>query len=764
MTDHAPRPAWAAYGEELIRRLRRNPQLDRYPGRSVNKWNSVGPHRTQEHAQPGLLDFLNKRAPSYVDEESDEGDFTGYPDFDGDALDISMSQEDSPSPMQPIPHPTLSLALKLAATFHSEDAFIACFGAPGSVVVLGNIEPRDVAVAQDLLTLILMPPGWIVASEARMLKGEPNALCLLAPEITNGRVAERVLNIFGSDIRTALSLPDRLFVLLPRGCEFPPDLKCALPAPVPIAPLSRAICGEHLHYSHGLADGKDHAALLERLPDEKALTELPGSVLSAALRAPTAREVVDRLSSAEKSSKRQKPDGPRLEDMDGNSPALQAARQLVADLAAWKEGRCEWSELTRSMILHGPPGTGKSWLARAMGASAEIRFVQSSFAEWQAAGHLGHMLAAMRQSFAEAIEKKPAILFIDEVDAAGSRYDTDNHNSSYRRQVINAVLEQIDLLMREEGVLLIGACNDIHNLDPAILRPGRFDRKVQVPLPGKVEIAGILRSRLPAEFSLSDIDDLARAAIGMTCADVDAAVRQAKSIARSQNRMPGLHDLRTLIGYSHSEADQALDWRIALHECGHAIVATALALGPVTRIMLEPLGGETVTQNRRNQSLLRDVHAGIACLMAGRAAERLVLGEISAGAGGSRQSDLARATNMALQIDHQMGLGAYGPVWRGDADGLALHDPAQRQRVQQRLLNAETLATRILQRHQPELDAMAKALIEDRELVGTRLEKMLERITPDTGILEEIIKEPQAKRNATRKTAETGPAKTQDSP
>ena len=741
MTDQAPRPTWAAYGEELVRRLRRNPQLDRYPGRSVNKWNSVGPHRTQEHAQPGLLDFLNKRAPSYVDEESDESDFTGYPDFEGDALDISMSEEDRPSPMQPIPHPTLSLALKLAATFGSEDAFIACFGAPGSVVVLGNIEPQEVALAQDLLTLIVMPPGWIVASEARILKGEPNALCLLAPEITNGRVAERVLNIFGSDIRTALSLPDRLFVLLPSGCEFPPDLKQALPAPVPIASLSRANFGEHLRYSHGLSDGKN-LVLLEQLPDEKALTELPGSVLSAALRAPTARGVVDRLSSAtEKSSKRQKPDGPRLEDMDGNSPALQAARQLVADLAAWKEGTCEWSELTRSLILHGPPGTGKSWLARAMGASASVDFVQASFAEWQSAGHLGDMLAAMRRSFAAAIAKKPSILFIDEVDAAGSRYDTDNHNSSYRRQVINAVLEQIDLLMREEGVLLIGACNDIAGLDPAILRPGRFDRKVQVPLPGKVEIAGILRALLPAEFSLSDIDDLARAAIGMTAADVDAAVRQAKSIARSQNRMPGLHDLRTLIGYSHSEADQALDWRIALHECGHAIVATALALGPVTRIMLEPLGGETVTQNRRNQSLLRDVHAGIACLMAGRAAERLVLGEISAGAGGSRQSDLARATNMALQIDHQMGLGAYGPVWRGDADGLALHDPAQRQRVQQRLLNAETLATRILQRHQPELEIMAKALMEDRELVGKRLEEMLESITPDTGILEVSTRE-----------------------
>ena len=724
MTDHAPRPAWAAYGEELIRRLRRNPQLDRYPGRSVNKWNSVGPHRTQEHAQPGLLDFLNKRAPSYVDEESDEGDFTGYSDFDGDALDISMSEEDGPSPMQPIPHPTLSLALKLAATFGSEDAFIACFGAASSVFVLGNIEPREVALAQDLLTLIVMPPGWIVASEARMLKGEPNALCLLAPEITNGRVAERVLNIFGSDIRTALSLPDRLFVLVPRGCEFPPDLKQALPAPVPIAPLSRSVFGEHMRYSHGLADGKDQT-LLERLPDEKALTELPGSVLSAALRAPTARGVVDRLSSAEKSSKRQKPDGPRLEDMDGNSPALQAARQLVADLAAWKEGTCEWSELTRSMILHGPPGTGKSWLARAMGASAGISFVQGSFAEWQSAGHLGDMLAAMRRAFTGAIAKKPSILFIDEVDAAGSRYDTDNHNSSYRRQVINAVLEQIDLLMREEGVLLIGACNDIHNLDPAILRPGRFDLKIEMPRPDRDGILSMLRQKLEHDgLGATDLDALARRSAGMTAADIDAGVRQARTLARAANRALSLADLERVFP-SPASQDPERDWRIAVHEAGHAIVTQALGMGTVQRVALVGGGGVSVIDRMPTQGRICDIESALTCLMAGRAAEMLILGNISSGAGGPVGSDLEQATALALRIDTNFGIGEHGPTWLGDIATVSLRDPDQRRRVRARLEQAEQHASEILAAHQEILTRMARNLVHERELTGGPLQNLL---------------------------------------
>ncbi|MET4130648.1 hypothetical protein ACSSV6_004005, partial [Roseovarius sp. MBR-38] len=176
-------------------------------------------------------------------------------------------------------------------------------------------------------------------------------------------------------------------------------------------------------------------------------------------------------------------DVPRLEDMAGDSPALLAARRMVADLLLWKAGQVAWSDLSRSTLFYGPPGTGKTWLARAMGASAGIACVTGSFAEWQAAGHLGDMLREMRKTFAEARSRAPCILFIDEIDAVGSRASRDPHNSNYRTQVINGFLGEMNAIALQEGVIVVGACNFIDRIDPAVLRAGRFDLKIKVPLP-----------------------------------------------------------------------------------------------------------------------------------------------------------------------------------------------------------------------------------------------------------------------------------------
>jgi hypothetical protein len=156
---------------------------------------------------------------------------------------------------------------------------------------------------------------------------------------------------------------------------------------------------------------------------------------------------------------------------------------MVADLLLWKAGQVAWSDLSRSTLFYGPPGTGKTWLARAMGASAGIACVTGSFAEWQAAGHLGDMLREMRKTFAEARSRAPSILFIDEIDAVGSRASRDPHNSNYRTQVINGFLGEMNAIALQEGVIVVGACNFIDRIDPAVLRAGRFDLKIKVPLP-----------------------------------------------------------------------------------------------------------------------------------------------------------------------------------------------------------------------------------------------------------------------------------------
>ncbi|MDN5873977.1 MAG: ATP-binding protein, partial [Sinobacteraceae bacterium] len=122
-----------------------------------------------------------------------------------------------------------------------------------------------------------------------------------------------------------------------------------------------------------------------------------------------------------------------------------------------------------------------------------MALVRGSFATWQAQGHLGHMLRAMRASFAEAAAARPAILVIDEIDAVGDRADPDSHNASYRHQVINGFLEEMDGLKHLEGVLVVGTCNYPDRIDAAVLRPGRFDLKVEVPLPGPRALARMLR-------------------------------------------------------------------------------------------------------------------------------------------------------------------------------------------------------------------------------------------------------------------------------
>ena len=184
------------------------------------------------------------------------------------------------------------------------------------------------------------------------------------------------------------------------------------------------------------------------------------------------------------------------------------------------------------MLLYGPPSTGKTWLARAMGSAAGLSVLNASFAGWQAEGHLGHMLAAMRASFSEARRKAPCLLIIDEIDAAGSRNDGDSHGLSYRTQVINGFLGEMDAIARQEGVVVIGTCNHIETIDPAVIRAARMDLKILVPLPDAEAILGILRHGLHNDITEAELRILSHQAVGQSAAEIDAAIRAARSDAR----------------------------------------------------------------------------------------------------------------------------------------------------------------------------------------------------------------------------------------
>lgn len=278
-------------------------------------------------------------------------------------------------------------------------------------------------------------------------------------------------------------------------------------------------------------------------------------------------------------------------------------------------------------------------------------------------------------------------------------------------------------------------------IDPAVLRAGRFDRKVALPLPDAEALFGVFRHGLP-DWREADLRDLAARAAGLSSADVDAAIRQARASARGQDRAPTPADLRHLF---RPRQDPAIDRRIALHECGHAIACTALGQGHVRRIFLEREGaGGTLIDLSPTHGTLPDMQDRLTQLLAGRAAERLVLGEVSAGAGGTPDSDLAQATTIATAIHRQYGLGIHGPVWLGPSGPLDPRNGDLLARVRREIERAERRATQILAANRELLEEMAEALASSRDIGEPEAEVWLARVTKGVEVEAEPDTAPQS--------------------
>lgn len=168
-------------------------------------------------------------------------------------------------------------------------------------------------------------------------------------------------------------------------------------------------------------------------------------------------------------------------------------------------GRIPWSAVDRGALLFGPPDTGKTTFATALAGSARVPLVSGSLGEWQSAGHLGDLLKAMRATFAAARSAIPAILFIDELDSFGSRASLSRDHRDYGIQVINGLFELMDGIGGREGVVIVGACNHPQRLDPAIVRSGRLDRHLPVPLPNRQALREIFRIHLGNDLSDTDL-------------------------------------------------------------------------------------------------------------------------------------------------------------------------------------------------------------------------------------------------------------------
>ncbi|WP_050521795.1 AAA family ATPase [Pseudorhodobacter wandonensis] len=422
---------------------------------------------------------------------------------------------------------------------------------------------------------------------------------------------------------------------------------------------------------------------------------------------------------------------PTLDALDESNAAVVAARQMVADLKLWQDGKLAWNDCLHSLLMHGQPGTGKTFLAQAMARSSGLPLISTSVARLQSAGHLGDFARAMNEVFASAIAAAPCILFVDEIDAIGSRASGDRQGSTYWRVAITGFIEQIDIATRSQGVLIIGACNDVNALDPAIVRPGRFDSIIEVGVPGRAGVSAILQRQLGAKMSKVEIAEIIPAAIGQTPAMIDGAIRAARSQARSAQQPVQASDIIARLTTGPAP-DRALSWRIALHECGHAILAADRMLGALHHVRLGHRDGHTRLDVDLGEGLPRNHRDLLAYTLGGRAAESVILGSVGSGSGGNISTcDLAHATKIAVSMETSFGFGVSGLIWSpGDTAG-SITDPVLREAVRAKLNSAEATAKNVLTGHKILLIEMAKDLMRHRILEGAALQIWIDRITGD---------------------------------
>ncbi|CAN7238880.1 AAA family ATPase [Pararhizobium sp. LjRoot255] len=428
-----------------------------------------------------------------------------------------------------------------------------------------------------------------------------------------------------------------------------------------------------------------------------------------------------------------------LENMHGYGKAKDWGLQLAEDLRAWRAGEITWDDVDRGALLFGPPGCGKTSYAKALAATCGVDLVAASAAKWQAKGHLGDYLKAMRAAFEEARKKAPSLLFIDEFDSFGDRESAgDDDHRDYRRQVINGLLECLDPSEGREGVVVIGATNNPDVIDRALLRSGRLETLVEIPLPNRDARIAILHHHLRDHQIEGDLRRFVAATRGWSGADIEKLARDTRRIAR-RRKVPVTESL-LLEALPERYVMTAEELRhTAVHEAGHAIIGVLLSCDVLTSVHIErevPTQGMQQVAGRatfkpatgiiRTASYYDD---RITMLLGGIAAETVVFGYHADGAGGAPSSDLAVASDLATRTERHYGLGATLSVELGKGSNpleyLRDRDPELRRLVEARLKAQFDRAVGILRDRRAELDRLANLLVQRGKANGDEVRAIL---------------------------------------
>jgi cell division protease FtsH len=448
-------------------------------------------------------------------------------------------------------------------------------------------------------------------------------------------------------------------------------------------------------------------------------------------------------------------------DVAGVDEAEDELREIVEFLRNPKKYTSLGGHIPKGVLLVGPPGTGKTLLARAVAGEAKVPFFSLSGSEFVEM-FVGVGAARVRDLFQQAEAKAPCIVFIDELDALGKvRQQSPLGSHEEREQTLNQLLAEMDGFDSKKGVIIMGATNRPEVLDPALLRPGRFDRQVLVDKPdvrGREEILRI-HARGVKTAPEVDLKVVAARTAGFAGADLANLVNEAALLAARKNKgqveMADFDEAidRLIAGLEKRRVMSAKEREIiAYHESGHAIVATSLpGLDPVHKISIVQRGfgalGYTMQLPLEDRYLMTrtELEHQLAVLLAGRTAEELALGEISTGA----QNDLQRASDIARSMVTEYGmsesLGAvsydghkrgpflelpFGPERGNYAENTAQQIDGEVKRI---VSAAHALARTILSERAATLKAVAQRLLEKEVIEGEELRAIIRDTAPPAG-------------------------------
>lgn len=417
------------------------------------------------------------------------------------------------------------------------------------------------------------------------------------------------------------------------------------------------------------------------------------------------------------------------------------AMELKQDLADIRAGKISASMADRGAVLYGPPGTGKTLLARSLGSYLGIPVILESMGNFFASGpgYLDSVLKAQRAAFERARAAAPSILFLDEIDALQTDLDAlSERGRDWWAPIVTDFLTLLDGATSDrEGVIVIGATNRIHAIGANILRPNRLERKIFLGPPNAEGVVRVLRHHLAGDLEDVDLTPLSKfcAGRGITPAVLMEAVRHAKRLSRRAGRAMLLSDLEARL-MPESDLSPADRTRIAVHEAGHAVMGTLLIPDQLETVSMHPAaegeGGHTLFRSPTDRiETALSYERRIQITLAGRAAEILVLGSPSSGAGGTEDSDLAQATMLIAAANLSLGLGAT-PRWRctpGMATSALSLDREARTEVEIELARIADRTLEILVPYTEAIRMVSETLGEQGQLSGADVRQIVSQAT-----------------------------------